>query len=74
MAEILKLMDYKITVPGRKLSRENYSTRDENRRVERRRYKIFLPEDANDIWDYIYENDMVVDLILIVKKRPQNTQ
>jgi len=73
MAEILKLMDYKITVPGRKLSRENYSTKDENRRVERRRYKIFLPEDANDIWDYIYENDMVVDLILIVKKKPQNT-
>jgi len=74
MAEILKLMDYKITVPGRKLSRENYSTKDENRRVERRRYKIFLPEDANDIWDYIYDNDMVVDLILIVKKRPHNTQ
>jgi len=73
MAEILKIMDYKITVPGRKLSRENYSTRIENNRVERRRYKIFLPEDANDIWDYIYENDMVVDLILIVKKKPQNT-
>jgi len=74
MAEILKLMDYKITVPGRKLSRENYSTRSENNRVERRRYKIFLPEDANDIWDYIYDNDMLVGLILIVKKRPQNTQ
>jgi len=73
MAEVLDISN-KILVAGKRLSIERYSIKVGNRKVIRNRFKILLPEDFNHIWDYIYKNNMKVDIILIVNRRQPQEQ
>jgi len=67
----LKIAD-KIVLAGRRLSIERYSVRVGDKKVIRKRFRILLPEDYNHIWDYIYKNNMRVDIIVMIsEEQPQ---
>jgi len=71
MAQVLKIAD-KIVLAGRRLSIERYSVRVGDKKVIRKRFRILLPEDYNHIWDYIYKNNMRVDIIVMIsEEQPQ---
>jgi hypothetical protein len=55
MSEILKVVGNRLIIPKRHVIREH------------RRYKIYLPEYYNEIWEEINRQGKTVDVIIIVR-------
>ena len=56
MSELLKIIGNRVVVPRRHVIREH------------RRFKIYLPEYYNEIWEEINRQGKTVDVVIIVRE------